>query len=179
MSEHTDDKDKEIKNEGAKEPPENLFRMVDDLLSHTNKSRRVFLIFIASALIFAPVALVMGGILIGHPRYSVFNLERSHEEFARNMTFGNYASSNMQLFLVEKNGSTIVREIQIHPPPHPIRQDVPIFVGIQAFIFICIIFAAVLLYVALKEYRFFAKWNARYKRYKETQDKIEDELGKD
>ena len=178
MSEPADDKDKEIKGKESKESPENLFRMIDDLLSHTNRSRRIFLIFIASALIFAPVALVMGGILIGHPRYSVFNLERSHEEFARNMTFGNY-SPNMQIYLVEKNGSTVVRETQLNPPPHPIRQEIPIFIGIQAFIVICITFAAVLLYVALKEYRFFAKWNARYKRYKETQDKIEDELGKD
>ncbi|NHI02718.1 hypothetical protein DYY67_0415 [Candidatus Nitrosotalea sp. TS] len=62
-----------------KESPENLFKMIDDLLTHTNSSRRIFLIFIASALIFAPVALVMGGILLGHPRYSISNLESHHE----------------------------------------------------------------------------------------------------
>src|SRR5574337_97643 len=158
------------KNNDIKESPENMFKMVDDLLAHTNSSRRIFLIFIASALIFAPVALVMGGILIGHPRYSIFRLESNHEEFAGNMAAGNYTSLNgSQFFIVEKSGNTIIREMPIHPPPHFIHQDRPIFLGIQVFIFICIIFAAVLLFVALKEYRFFAKWNVRYKKYKATQ----------
>lgn len=166
---------------GNKESPENMFKMIDDLLAHTNSSRRIFLIFIASALIFAPVALVTGGILLGHPRYSITNLERHHEEMGNNMTFvGNMTHNGTQLFLVEKNGSSIIREIPFHPPPlRAMHQDAPIFLGIQAFIFVCIIFAAVLLFVALKEYSFFAKWNARYKRYKSTQDKIDDELGKD
>lgn len=179
MSESNENKDGKKPGVDDREPPENMFKMIDDLISHTNSSRRIFLIFIASALIFAPVALVMGGILIGHPRYSVFRLETNHEEFGRTLG-GNYGpSNNTQLFIVEKNGSSIVREVPFHPPPHFMRQDVPIFIGIQAFIFICIIFASVLLYVALKEYRFFSKWNVRYKKYKSTQDKIDDELGKD
>ena len=163
----------------AKESPENMFKMIDDLLSHTNSSRSIFLIFIASALIFAPVALVMGGILIGHPRYSVFHLETNHDEM-NDMIFGHaVASNNTQFFILEKNGSSIIREVPIHPHPRLFHQDRPIFFGIQIFIFICIIFASVLLFVAVKEYRFFAKWNSRYKRYKETQDKIDSELGKD
>lgn len=162
-----------------KESPENLFKMIDDLLTHTNSSRRIFLIFIASALIFAPVALVMGGILLGHPRYSIANLESHHEQMG-NMNFvGNMTRNGTQLFLVEKNGSSIVSEIPFHPPLRAMHQDAPIFLGIQVFIFICIIFAAVLLFVALKEYRFFSKWNSRYTKYKSTQDKIDDELGKD
>lgn len=177
--EENKDQNEHGKADESKELPENMFKMVDDLIAHTNSSRRIFLIFIASALIFAPVALVMGGILIGHPRYSVFHLENTHEQFG-NMMPGNYGQhNNTQLYIVEKNGSSIVREFPIHPPPHFMHQDAPIFIGIQAFIFICIIFAAVLLYVALKEYRFFAKWNVRYKKYRVTQDKIDDELGKD
>ncbi|MDE1829596.1 MAG: hypothetical protein KGI25_04670 [Thaumarchaeota archaeon] len=177
--EENKDRKEQGKDDESKESPENMFKMIDDLLSHTNSSRRIFLIFIASALIFAPVALVMGGILIGHPRYSVFHLETNHEQFG-NMMPGNYGPTNgTQLYIVEKNGSSVIREVPFHPPPHFMRQDAPIFIGIQAFIFICIIFAAVLLYVALKEYRFFAKWNVRYKKYRDTRDKIDDELGKD
>ncbi len=167
---------RENKDNKSNEPPENMFRIVDDLLIHTNSSRRIFLIFIAAALIFAPIALVMGGILIGHPRYSIWRLEENHEEFGDNMTQNRYIpSTGTQFFIVEKNGSSVVREMPFHPP----RQDMPIFGGIQAFIFISIIFAVVLLYIALKEYRFFAKWNTRYQKYKATQDKINDELGKD
>ncbi|HJU14523.1 MAG TPA: hypothetical protein VJ792_08735 [Candidatus Nitrosotalea sp.] len=181
MSNPEENKDKAPDNApSGSESPENLFKMLDDLLSHTNSSRRIFLIFIASALIFAPVALVMGGILIGHPRYSVFRLESNHEEFGGPMMQGGFTPQNgTQMYLVEKMGNTTVREMQFHAPLRPLHQDIPIFIGIQVFIFICIAFAALLLYVALKEYRFFAKWNVRYKKYKATQDKIDDELGKD
>lgn len=177
MSEPPQNNDKEPNKDANKEAPENLFKMIDDLLSHTNSSRRIFLIFIASALIFAPVALVMGGILLGHPRYSITHLERNNEEFG-NMTAGNMMPNGAQFYIVEKNGSNVINEIPFHPPRF-MHQDAPIFIGIQIFIFICIIFSAVLLFVALKEYSFFAKWNTRYKKYKSTQDKIDDELGKD
>ncbi len=176
MSSTSDDNDLG-KNKKEGESTENIFKMIDDLLAHTNSSRRIFLIFIASALIFAPVALVMGGILIGHPRYSIFRLETNHEQFG-NIPPNYMPSNNSQFYIVEKNGSTVISEMPFHPPRF-MHQDTPIFIGLQAFIFICIIFAAVLLYVALKEYSFFSKWNARYKRYKTTQDKIDDELGKD
>jgi len=178
LSNPQDDQDKGPGEKKNNESPENLFRMLDDLLSHTNSSRRIFLIFIASALIFAPVALVMGGILIGHPRYNVFRLESNHEAMNGNITSEyNMAANNTQFFIVEKNGSSIIREIPFHPPP--MHRDAPIFLGIQVFIFVCIIFAAVLLFVALKEYSFFAKWNIRYKNYRSSQDKIDDELGRD
>ena len=180
MSNPEENKGKAPDKEEDKESPENVFKMVDDLLSHTNSSRRIFLIVIASALIFAPVALVMGGILIGHPRYSVFRLESNHEQFEKPMDQGGFVQQNgSQFYLVEKIGNSTIRQMPFHTPFHPPHQDLPIFIGIQAFIVLCIIFAAVLLYVALKEYRFFSKWNSRYKKYKATQDKIDDELGKD
>lgn len=180
MSNPQGNQDKEPdENNGSKESPENLFKMVDDLLTHTNSSRRIFLIFIASALIFAPVALVLGGVLLGHPRYNVYHLETNHEMINGNITSEyNMAPNGTQFFIVEKNGSSIIKEMPFHPP-HFMHQDAPIFLGIQVFIFICIIFSAVLLFVALKEYSFFAKWNSRYKKYRATQDKIDDELGRD
>jgi hypothetical protein len=179
MSKPPEDNDKELGKNKDGDIPENMFKMIDDLLSHTNSSRRIFLIFIASALIFAPVALVIGGILIGHPRYSIFQLETNHDRLGNNLPPNFMPSNNSQFFIVEKNGSSIVREMPFHPPSRFMHQDATIFIGIQAFIFICIAFAAVLLYVALKEYSFFAKWNTRYKKYKSTQDKIDDELSKD
>ncbi|MDE1763543.1 MAG: hypothetical protein KGH88_04775 [Thaumarchaeota archaeon] len=180
MSDPKENKDEDMGKDDSKESaPDNMFRMIDDLLAHTNSSRRIFLIFIASALIFAPAALVMGGILIGHPRYSITNLENHDEGMGNNMTPGKYMFHNgTQLYLVEKNGSSIINEILIHPP-HFMHQDAPTFIGIRVLVFICIIFAPVLLFVALKEYRFFSKWNTRYTKYKATQDKIDDELGRD
>src|SRR6478735_1951007 len=54
---------------------ENILKILDELLAHTNSSRRLFLIFIASALFFGPAALILGGVLLEHPQYNIRHLE--------------------------------------------------------------------------------------------------------
>ncbi|HET7336825.1 MAG TPA: hypothetical protein VFJ23_02915, partial [Candidatus Nitrosotalea sp.] len=56
---------------------DNILKILDELLSHTNSSRRLFLIFIASALFFGPIALILGGVLLEHPDYNIKHLEPS------------------------------------------------------------------------------------------------------
>ena len=164
-----DDKDlKENKND--KTESENLFRILDDLLSHTNSSRRLFLIFIASALFFAPVALVLGGVLLGHPAYNIRHLEGEAGENSANIPI-----QGMHLQLVAQNG-TVIKDMSI--PQHPPRSGF-IFLGISIFIIISIVFAGILLFIAVKEYRFFSKWNKRFIKYKSLKDKIDKELGED
>jgi hypothetical protein len=164
-----EDKDfKEKKND--KEKSENLFRILDELLSHTNSSRRLFLIFIASALFFAPVAFVLGGVLLGHPTYNIRHLERGIEENSANMSL-----HGAHLQLVSQNG-TVINDMPI--PQHSHRSGF-IFLGISIFILISVIFAGILLFIAVKEYRFFSKWNKRFIKYKSLNDKIDKELGED
>jgi hypothetical protein len=182
MSEpETNPDDKEIKEKkdsnenNDKAKAENLFRVLDELLAHTNSSRRLFLIFIASALLFAPVALVLGGVLLGHPTYNIRHLEGAGMmgEYAANMPM-----EGTHFQLVSQNG-TIIKDIpiqQIQSRPHGTG---PIFLGISIFIIISIIFAGILLFVAVKEYRFFSKWNKRFIKYKSLNDKIDKELGED
>jgi len=139
--------DKDFKeNKDDKKESENLLRIVDDLISHTNSTRRLFLVFIGSALFFAPVALVLGGVLLGHPSYNIRHLESG-------MPF----------------------------PPHFPRSGPPpfIFMGISVFIVISVVFAGILLFIAIKEYSFFAKWNQRFLKYKLLKDKVDKELGED
>lgn len=163
--------DKESKeNKDDKMDPENLFRILDDLLSHTNNSRRLFLIFIASALFFAPVALVLGGLLLGHPAY---NIRQLGGEFGENST--NTSMQGMHLQLVSQNG-TVIKEMPI--PQHPHRAG-SIFLGLNVFIVISIVFAGILLFIAIKEYRFFSKWSQRFIKYKSLRDKIDKELGEE
>jgi hypothetical protein len=165
--------DKDVKeNKSDKKESENLFRILDDLLSHTNSSRRLFLIFIASALFFAPVALILGGVLLGHPAYNIRHL-------AGEMG-GNYANMPMQgmhIQVVTPNG-TVINDMPIQQfPPRP--HGGSIFLGVNIFIIVSIVFAGILLFIAVKEYRFFSQWNKRFMKYKSLKDKIDKELGED
>lgn len=160
-----------------KKESENILKILDDLLAHTNKSRRLFLIFIASALFFGPAALILGGVLLGHPEYNIRHLEIQQTGYSANMSH----IPGSHLRLVDQNGTTI-REFPIpvggdHPfsPPH----TTSIFLGLRIFITISIIFAIILLFVAIKEYRFFSHWNKRFTKYKSLKDKVDKELGED
>ncbi len=164
-----DDKDLTENNAGKKES-ENLFRILDDLLSHSNSSRRLFLIFIASALFFAPVALILGGVLLEHPAYNIRHLG----EIEENATHGSMPGMHLQL--VSQNG-TVMRDMPL--PPHPPPRTGQIFFGIYIFILISIVFAGILLFIAISEYRFFSKWNQRFIKYKSLRDKVDKELGED
>jgi len=166
---NSDDKDAKESKDNKKDS-ENLFRILDDLLSHTNSSRRLFLIFIASALFFAPVALVLGGVLLGHPTYNIRHLEGDVGQNPQNIPM-----QGMHFQLVTKNG-TVISDMPI--PEHPPRGG-PIFLGISVFIIISIVFAGILLFIAIKEYHFFSKWNQRFMKYKSLKDKVDKELGDD
>ena len=162
--------DKDIKeNNEYKENSENLFKILDELLSHTNSSRRLFLIFIASALFFAPVAMVLGGVLLGHPAYNIRHLEGGAMENP------NIPMQGMHLQLVAQNG-TVIKDMPI--PQHSPRTGF-IFLGTNIFILISVVFAGILLFIAVKEYRFFSKWNHRFMKYKSLKDKVDKELGED
>jgi len=162
--------DKDLKeSKGDKKESENLFKILDDLLVHTNSTRRLFLIFIASALFFAPVALILGGVLLGHPTYNIRHLGEIGENPANMPMYGTH------LQIVTQNG-TVIQDMPF--PQHSPRVGF-IFLGTSIFIVISIIFAGILLFIAVKEYRFFSKWSHRFTKYKSLQDKVDKELGED
>ena len=154
-----------------KKESENILKILDELLSHTNSSRRLFLIFIASALFFGPVALVLGGVLLEHPDYNIRHLEPGNYS----MTSMHHMPGGMHLQLVDQNG-TVIRELPMMPQPGDRSHVGPIFFGLRAFIVISIVFAAILLFIAIKEYRFFSHWNKRFSKYKSLKDKVDREL---
>jgi len=158
--------DKDERNES-----ENILKILDELLAHTNSSRRLFLIFIASALFFGPAALILGGVLLEHPQYNIRHLETQQ---GSPIDFRGIPGAHLQL--VDQNG-TIIREL---PPAIGDRShNTPIFLGLRVFIIISIIFAIILLFIAIKEYRFFSHWNKRFTKYKSLKDKVDKELGED
>ncbi len=167
--ENNPDKKELPKDNDEKKESENILKILDELLAHTNSSRRMFLIFIGSALFFGPAALVLGGVLLEHPQYNIRHLETQQGVPS---DFRNIPGAHMQI--VDQNG-TVIREL---PPmmggdrPHL----APIFAGLRIFIIISIVFAAILLWIAIKEYRFFSHWNKKFTRYKSLSDKVDKEL---
>ena len=160
------DKDEEKKSD-------NILNILDELLSHTNSSRRLFLIFIASALFFGPIALVLGGVLLEHPDYNIKHLEPND-----NFT-GMHRMPGTHLQLVDQNG-TVIRNMPMMPQFGGDRTHLaPIFFGLRVFIIISIVFAIILLFIAIKEYRFFSHWNQRFTKYKALKDKVDKELDED
>lgn len=160
------DKDEEKKSD-------NILKILDELLSHTNSSRRLFLIFIASALFFGPVALILGGVLLEHPDYNIKHLEPSD-----NFT-GMHRVPGAHLQLVDQNG-TVIRDMPMMPQFGADRSHLaPIFFGLRTFIIISIVFAIILIAIAIKEYRFFSHWNKRFTKYKALKDKVDKELDED
>ena len=156
-----------------KKESENILKILDELLSHTNSSRRLFLIFIASALFFGPVALILGGVLLEHPDYNIKHLEPND-----NFT-GMHRMPGTHLQLVDQNG-TVIRDMPMMPQFGSDRSHLaPIFFGLRTFIIISIVFAIILLFIAIKEYRFFSHWNKRFTKYKALKDKVDKELDED
>src|SRR5574337_540872 len=154
----------------AEKRSDNILKILDELLSHTNSSRRLFLIFIASALFFGPVALILGGVLLEHPDYNIKHLEPSD-----NFT-GMHRNPGMHLQLVDQNG-TVIRNMPMMPQFGGDRAHLaPIFFGLRVFIVISIAFAIILLFIAIKEYRFFSHWNQRFTKYRALKDKVDNEL---
>jgi hypothetical protein len=150
---------------------ENILKILDELLAHTNSSRRLFLIFIASALFFGPAALILGGVLLEHPQYNIRHLETQQ---GSPTDFRSIPGAHLQL--VDQNG-TVIREL---PPMMGDRlHNTSIFLGLRVFIIISIIFAIILLFIAIKEYKFFSHWNKRFTKYKSLKDKVDKELGED
>jgi hypothetical protein len=181
MSEPEDnspEKNGSIDDKDAKKESDNILKILDELLSHTNSSRRLFLIFIGSALLFGPVALILGGVLLGHPDYSIRHLEP--RQGGENFT-NTYSMPGTHLQLAYENG-TVIRELPMMQPGGMIdryHNTAPIFFGLRTFIVISIVFAIILLFIAIKEYRFFSHWNKRFTKYKALKDKIDKELGED
>ncbi|TRZ80847.1 MAG: hypothetical protein D4R90_00705 [Nitrosopumilales archaeon] len=161
-------KDVSPEDKDERKESDNILKILDELLTHTNSSRRLFLIFIASALFFGPAAVILGGVLLEHPQYNIRHLETQQ---GNPVDFRSIPGAHLQL--VDQNG-TVIREL---PPmmgdrPH----NMPIFLGLRVFIIISIIFAIILLFIAIKEYKFFSHWNKRFTKYKSLKDKVDKEL---
>ncbi len=77
MSDNPDDPQEKnnIEPKGGNEKSGNLFEVLDDLIFHMNTTRYIFILLIISSIIIAPIAIIMGGLLLGHPHFSLGNIQ--------------------------------------------------------------------------------------------------------
>ena len=155
------------------EKSDNILKILDELFAHTNRSRRLFLTFIATALFFGPAAIILGGILLEHPDYSIRQLETQQGGGGNELR---HIPPGAHLALVDQNDK-VIREITTNGTNRP--HNTTILLGLRVFIIISIIFAVILLLIAIKEYKFFVHWSKRFTKYKSLQDKVDKELGED
>jgi len=163
---------KEKITEDNDEKSDNILKILDELLAHTNRSRRLFLTFIATALFFGPAAIILGGILLEHPDYSIRQLE-SQQGGGNDLR---HIPPGAHIQLVDKNG-TVIRELPAMGGNRP--HSTSIFLALRVFIVISITFAVILLLIAIKEYKFFSHWSKRFTKYRSLQDKVDKELGEE
>lgn len=61
----------------------------------------------------------------------------------------------------------------------PVRQVLDISTVIIVFIVVSIVLSSIYLFIGVKEYGFYSKWNRKFSRYVSLRDKAEKELGED
>jgi hypothetical protein len=198
------------------EKRESVFKVLDDLISHMNTTRNVFVLLIASAFIIAPISLVMAAILLSPPTFVQTDVVRfvpvpanvaggplpsggivtaPGEPFdtiiiepadrppfvpgqrVDNLTVG--PSSGTIFVTGETQGFKVATEkprfIFIGGPP-AVNQPADMTSIILIFIATSVILASIWLFIGVKEYRFFSKWNKRYGDYMSLQSQIEKRL---
>ena len=55
---------------------ESIFEVLDELIFHLNSTKGIFTLMIISSLILAPIALILGGVIITHPRFLLVLMNR-------------------------------------------------------------------------------------------------------
>ncbi len=198
------------------EKRESVFKVLDDLISHMNTTRNVFVLLIASSFIIAPISLVMAAILLSPPPFvqtdvvrfvsvpanvaggpipsgpivtapgepfdtiiiepadkSPFGPGQRVDNLTGAPSYGTvFVTGEPQIFNVETERP---RFIFIGGPP-AVNQPADMTTIILIFIATAVILASIWLFIGVKEYRFFSKWNKRYGEYMSLQSQIEKKL---
>jgi len=160
---------------------ESVLRILDELVSHMHTSKNVSMVLIVSAFILTPMSLVMAGLLLSAPAFVP-----GHEVHFTGNNFANGPPNMSESNEIHPPG---MYSGHTPPPPGPPRfmmeggphghQILDISTMIIIFIVISIVLSSVFLFVGLKEFAFFSKWNKKFSKFMSLKDKIDKELGDD
>lgn len=182
---------------------ESIFRVLDELVSHMNTSRNVSMLLIVSAFILTPVSLVIAVTLLSAPTF----VPGTEVHFIRagiiNGTAGEIGISTFNASMPncvgaipsganistgEAGGISVgnAHDFAYMPAGHPqfmisggpyMHQVLDISTIIVIFAVISIVLSSIWLFIGIKEYSFFSKWNKKFARFMSLKDKVDKDLG--
>lgn len=158
---------------------ESVLRILDELVAHMHTSKNVSMVLIISAFILTPMSLVMAALLLSAPSFVP-----GHEV---HFTGGNFANGPPNMSESNEIPPPGINPGHMPPPPGPPmfmieggphgHHILDISTLIIIFIVVSIVLSSVFLFVGLKEFAFFSKWNKKFSKFMSLKDKIDKELG--
>lgn len=183
---------------------ESVFKVLDELVSHMYTFRNVSMLLIISAFVLVPISLVIAVLLLSAPTlvqgpdvsFVEAGLINSTPGQIKEMRFN--ASYMPGGIIIQKDVNMTGGEIVtihkgppnvVYMPPGPPKfmisggpfphQVLDISTIIIVFIVVSIVLSSIYLFIGIKEYSFFSRWNKKFSRYMSLRDKAEKELGDD
>jgi hypothetical protein len=169
---------------------ESVFKIMDDLISHMNTTRNLFIVLIVSSFVIAPVILITVAIVFTPPEFlSTDNIIMRTEKMP-------HAKENLTSQYEGKppppKGEMPVGNVTGSEFPIPAPKGEFTFFKIQSklqesyladittvvavLIATSVILASLSIFIGIKEYRFFSRWSKRYSEYVSSQKRVEEKL---
>ena len=183
---------------------ESVFKVLDELVSHMYTFRNVSMLLIISAFVLVPISLVIAVLLLSAPAFVPgpevnFVVVRMTNGTLGPISVGKLNASYMpnEVFIqkgVNMTAGTIVTthvgppDVMYFPAGSPrfmisggplMHQVLDISTVIIVFIIVSIVLSSIYLFIGIKEYSFFSRWNKKFSRYMSLRDKVDRELGEE
>lgn len=182
---------------------ESVFKVLDELVSHMYTFRNVSMLLIISAFVLVPISLVIAVLLLSAPAFvpgpevnfvGTAMINGTPETTSEGKINASYMPN--EVFIqksVNMTGGEIVAA-RVGGPPNVIylpagppkfmlsggpltHQVLDISTVIIIFIAVSIVLSSIYLFIGIKEYSFFSRWNKKFSRYMSLRDKVDRELG--
>ncbi|MGI0026302.1 MAG: hypothetical protein ACREAD_00480 [Nitrosopumilaceae archaeon] len=182
---------------------ESIFRVLDELVSHMQTSRNVSMLLIVSAFILTPISLVIAVLLLSAPAFvpgaevHFVNIGMANGTSGVEIG-GSFNTTVPPGFIIQKgvnmsSGKMVmpgeVGNMYYQPVGPPkfmlsgggpfMHQVLDISTVIIIFIIVSIVLSSIWLFIGIKEYSFFSKWNKKFTRFMSLKDKVDKALGED
>ncbi|MGH7750181.1 MAG: hypothetical protein ACREA3_10095 [Nitrosotalea sp.] len=184
---------------------ESIFKVLDELVSHMQTSRNVSMLLIVTAFILTPISLVIAVMLLSVPTFvpgteiHAVQINMVNGTATYTSLSGINSSEMPHGFMIQNGvnmtGGKMTGMVGIPPPGafySPVgpprfmlsggpfmHQVLDISTVIIIFIVVSIVLSSVLLFIGIKEYSFFSRWNKKFSRYMSLRDKVDKVLGED
>jgi hypothetical protein len=183
---------------------ESIFRVLDELVSHMNTSRNVSMLLIVSAFILTPVSLVIAVTLLSAPAFvpgtevhfikmglingtgETVTISKFNGSIMEHKLMGVPPGVNIstgEVGGIVKGGAN---DFVYMPANHAqflisggpyMHQVLDISTIIIIFAVVSIVLSSIWLFIGIKEYSFFSKWNKKFARFMSLKDKVDKDLG--